>query len=439
MPAGSCRRPAGNGPLPEGLTRASASRGARSWNAYIGAEDYWSVLYPSKSVDRYLSVVYFFPNVVTSIVVVRFGQRLRTSTRLHIGFWIFAVCLIIIPLIDGAGIQQDATGAAIGSWSWYVTLVTAGLTGCADAIAQGSLFGMAANMPERYTAAGFTGTAASGVIAQLVRIITKGSLPQTVQGLIISSYIYFAVAVLITLACIFTFSVLLPKLPITLYYLADALPEKADTLADLNSTSMREMSIRASARGSLRSVLDSVKAAELNDAQIASSMSLREQFAVFKKIWIYPISMVLLYATTLFIYPGVLAYDVSSERMGSWYAILLMLIYNVGDMLGKLLTGFVLFGPKWFILSGTLVRGAAFIPAFYFLAHFNPQGSGAEALAFLMTLAFGMSNGYLTSAAFATAPRGLKRAEAELTGLIMVLGLLTGLCAGAFSSWLWEL
>ena len=116
---------------------------------------------------------YFFPNVVTSIVVVRFGQRLRTSTRLHIGFWIFAVCLIIIPLIDGAGIQQDATGAAIGSWSWYVTLVTAGLTGCADAIAQGSLFGMAANMPERYTAAGFTGTAASGVIAQLVRIITN--------------------------------------------------------------------------------------------------------------------------------------------------------------------------------------------------------------------------------------------------------------------------
>ena len=186
-------------------------RPARSWNAYIGAEDYWSVLYPSKSVDRYLSVVYFFPNVVTSIVVVRFGQRLRTSTRLHIGFWVFAVCLIIIPLIDGAGIQQDATGAAIGSWSWYVTLVTAGLTGCADAIAQGSLFGMAANMPERYTAAGFTGTAASGVIAQLVRIITKGSLPQTVQGLIISSYIYFAIAVLITLACIFTFSVLLPK------------------------------------------------------------------------------------------------------------------------------------------------------------------------------------------------------------------------------------
>ena len=64
---------------------------------------------------------------------------------------------------------------------------------------------------------------------------------------------------------------------------------------------MREMSIRASARGSLQSVLDSVKAAELNDAQIASSMSLREQFAVFQKIWIYPISMVLLYATTLFI------------------------------------------------------------------------------------------------------------------------------------------
>ena len=76
-----------------------------------------------------------------------------------------------------------------------------------------------------------------------------------------------------------------------------------------------------------------------------------------------------------------LAYDVSSESMGSWYAILLMLIYNVGDMLGKLLTGFVLFGPKWFILSGTLVRGAAFIPAFYFLAHFNPQVSTLPAAA----------------------------------------------------------
>ena len=34
-------------------------------------------------------------------------------------------------------------------------------------------------------------------------------------------------------------------------------------------------------------------------------------------------------------FPGFLAEDISSARLGDWYAILLILVFNIGDLIGK--------------------------------------------------------------------------------------------------------
>ena len=52
---------------------------------------------------------------------------------------------------------------------------------------------------------------------------------------------------------------------------------------------------------------------------------------------------------TLSIFPGVLADDVESEALGSWYPILLIFTFNVADMVSKMSTTFFLFGDRFFV------------------------------------------------------------------------------------------
>ena len=147
----------------------------------------------------------------------------------------------------------------------------------------------------------------------------------------------------------------------------------------------------------------------------------------------------LVYWVTLSIFPGVLAEDLRSEALGDWLGVLLIFTFNLADMLAKLAVGADvpgLRGPG--SARGRLAAAAArvaFIPLYAWAAR---SGAG-EAPLFLLTLALGLSNGFLTAASFAFAPRGLPVERLELAGLALVLALLVGLTLGAFSGWLWLL
>jgi hypothetical protein len=62
------------------------------------------------------------------------------------------------------------------------------------------------------------GAAASGVIIGIIRIVTKGSLPQTASGLRTSTQIYFAASACITAACVGLYELLMPRLDVTQHY-----------------------------------------------------------------------------------------------------------------------------------------------------------------------------------------------------------------------------
>ena len=276
------------------------------WNAFITAVDYFGLLYPGRQVDRWFSVVYMAPNLVTEVVMVRFGQRVRAGTRVQVGFGAFAAALLVIPIIDAAGIEQDAAGAAVGGWSFIVTLAAVALTGAADAVAQGSLFGMAANLPGRYTSALCTGTAVSGVVVNICRMVTKAAFPQDEHGQMVSSYIYFGIAITVCFACVYIFTAVLPRLPVmlwhTLRHRAEAGEEAAGGGSAMEMTSLRGPGADSSghhpvgASVTSRSIeMASVKRAELADAHAAANMSTMDQWRVFKKIWVYPVCLCFVY------------------------------------------------------------------------------------------------------------------------------------------------
>ena len=84
------------------------------------------------------------------------------------------------------------------------------------------------------------------------------------------------------------------------------------------------------------------------------------------------------------------------------YAVTLVAMYNVGDLLGRcvvLIDGLLLKSRRAIVLL-TLAR-SAFIPAFYFTAKY-----GAEGYMIFLTILLGLSNGYVTVSIFVNAPKG---------------------------------
>jgi equilibrative nucleoside transporter 1/2/3 len=62
------------------------------------------------------------------------------------------------------------------------------------------------------------GTASSGVIICLLRVVTKAALPPTRAGLRTSTAIYFALSGVICLLCFFVYYSVLPRLGVVRYY-----------------------------------------------------------------------------------------------------------------------------------------------------------------------------------------------------------------------------
>ena len=156
---------------------------------------------------------------------------------------------------------------------------------------------------------------------------------------------------------------------------------------------------------------------------------------VVEHSWPIYASLVIIYTITLAIFPGFLVEDVTSAELGSWYPVLLISSFNVADLIGKCAPPLGPFARNQ--CSSTLLTcsGArlAFVPLFFMTAR---VGAGPIVMA-LLTLALGVSNGYLTAIAMMRAPAGLQSVEAELAGHLSVVALIVGLCLGALCSFLW--
>ncbi len=354
------------------------------------------------------------------------------------GFAAFTAAVGAMPLLDALPAGRGALGA---------TLVLVAATGVADDLAQGALFGEAARLPPRYTRALVGGTSVSGVAVAALRVATKAALPPSAGGLYASAALYFALAAATCGACFFVYLNVLPRL------LAERLaaeepalgPEErgADGGVPLGSVDAEQERAKLWDAGGFGSDFSTA----LSDFRPPSSLEFGaegggdagELHRVAHSIRAPAAAVALVYVVTLSIFPGVLAEDVASARLGSWYAVLLLALFNAADCAGKWLE------PPYVLAradSGApLVAAAAvralFLPAFYAAAHAGP-GFGPAAVAAL-TAALGVSNGWLTSSAMVAAPLASDPAAAPLVGNLMVLALVGGLCVGAAYGFLWLL
>jgi equilibrative nucleoside transporter 1/2/3 len=368
------------------------------WNAFITAVDYFTYLYPDASVDRIFASVYMLVGLACLLIIILYAHKSNAFVRINVGLAIFVLALLIVPLLDLFYIK-----GRVGLYDgFYVTVGAIALCGLADALVQSGVIGAAGELPERYMQATVAGTAASGVLVSLLRILTKAVYSQDAEGLRSSANLYFAVSIVVMAVCVVFYNVA-HRLPVMKYY------NELKVLAVNEEKEEKGPLTGPVWRATLWDIVGRVK-------------------------W-YGFGIVLIYIVTLSIFPGYITEDVHSQLLKDWYSILLITGYNVFDLVGKCLTPVYLLKNSKVAIGGCVAR-LLFFPLFYGCLH-GPEFFRTEIPVTFLTCLLGLTNGYLTSVLMILAPKVVPLQHSETAGIVIVLFLVVGLAIGSIVSWFW--
>lgn len=382
-----------------------------SWNSMLTIEDYYVYLFPDYHPSRVLTLIYQ-PFALGTLAILAYNEaKMNTRKRNLFGYSLFFISTLLVLVLDLATSGKGGLGTFIG------ICAISGAFGVADAHVQGGMIGDLAYMLPEFMQSFLAGLAASGALTSALRLITKAAFENSKDGLRNGAILFFSVSTLFELLCVLLYAFVFPKLPIVKYYRAKAASEGSKTVAgDLAAGGVykQEGSETKSKHGP-----EHVE--RLNNKQL-----------LLQNID-YAIDLFLIYALTLSIFPGFLSEDTGSHSLGSWYALVLIAMYNVWDLIGRYMPLIKCLklesrnGLMLVILSRFLL-----IPAFYFTAKYGDQG-----WMIMLTSFLGLSNGYLTVCVLTSAPKGYKGPEQNALGNILVLFLLGGIFAGVTLDWLW--
>ncbi|KAJ7953634.1 Equilibrative nucleotide transporter like [Quillaja saponaria] len=367
------------------------------WNAFITAVDYFSYLYPDSNVDRVFSVVYMLVGLFCLIIIILYCQKSNAYVRINLGLALFVVALLVVPVIDAVYIK-----GRIGLYDgFYVTVGAVGLSGLADALVQGGIIGSAGELPERYMQAVVAGTAASGVLVSVLRILTKAMYSQDASGLRKSANLYFAVGIVVMVICSVLYNIA-HRLPVMNYY--------------------NKLKVQAVTE-------------EEEKGPLSGSIWVSTLWDIVGRVKWYGFGIVLIYIVTLSIFPGYITEDVHSQILKDWYPIILITGYNVFDLVGKSLTAVYLLENANVAVGGCIAR-LLFFPLFLACLH-GPKFFRTEIPVAILTCLLGFTNGYLTSVLMILAPKVVQLQHAETAGFVTVLFLVIGLASGSVAAWFW--
>ncbi|GAY60709.1 hypothetical protein CUMW_204100 [Citrus unshiu] len=377
-----------------------------SWNSMLTVVDYYVFLFPQYHPSRILTLVYQPFALITLAILAYHEAKIDTRRRIIFGYILFFASSLLVLVLDLATSGKGGLGTFIG------ICVISGAFGVADANVQGGMVGDLSFMTSELIQSFLAGLAASGAITSALRLITKAAFENSKDGLRKGALLFFAISSFFEFLCVILYAFVFPKIPIVKYYRNKAASEGSKTVAaDLAAGGIQMLS---------------KEEVEKCSERFSNKQLLLQNID-------YAIDMFVIYTLTLSIFPGFLSEDTGSHSLGGWYAVVLIAMYNVGDLIGRyipLLKFFKLESRKY-ITAATLSR-FLLVPAFYFTAKYGDQG-----WMIMLTSFLGLSNGYLTVCVLTAAPKGYKGPEQNALGNLLVLFLLGGIFAGATLDWLW--
>ena len=163
--------------------------------------DYFDETFPGSNIAFYVPLAYIVPQLPLLVLMVNYGHHFSYTSRILWSFALVGVVLILMPFL--------------AHYSKFVVLGLTVLLGVATAVLQPSLFGFTSQLPGIYSQGVMAGQGVAGIMASVLRIVTKASLPGKGRE---SATIYFMLAASSIVACIAGF-IFLVRMDFTKYYL----------------------------------------------------------------------------------------------------------------------------------------------------------------------------------------------------------------------------
>ncbi|KAB5560523.1 hypothetical protein DKX38_005480 [Salix brachista] len=365
-----------------------------TWNCMLTIEDYYYKLFPNYHPARLLTLIYMPFAVVSMAILTYYESKIDTRKRNLSGLILFFLSSLLLLLLDLASSGKGGIGNFIGICAIACSF------GVADALLQGGMSYLA-------------GLAASGFLISALRLLTKAAFEKSPDGLRKGVILFLVISTFFEFLCILVYAFLFPKLPIVKYYRLKASTEGSNTVsADL-------------AAGGIH-----INHGDENEAKLHERLSNKELF--FQNID-YAVDLILIFVLSLSIVPGFIYEDTGSHQLHSWYALVLITMYNACDLISRYipLVEFLKLKSRKGLMIAVLSR-FLLIPAFYFTAKYSDQGWMILLISFL-----GLTTGYLTVCVVTEAPIGYKGPEQNALGNLLVLCVLCGVFAGVALDWLW--
>ncbi|TDG44847.1 hypothetical protein AWZ03_008744 [Drosophila navojoa] len=393
------------------------------WNFFVTAEDYWKYKFRNTTLNETqpdeeltplqksfacdLALTATISGTTFLLLNAVYGHHVSLRTKM------LGTMLTILVLF---GITTGFVEVNTDRWQeqfFLITLIIVVILNISAATMSGALYGVAGLFPSEDMTAVVSGQALGGIItaSALLLVLAFDSGPST------TAFVFFIMGAVLILGCIVCY-VLMARQAYFKYYLAGG--DKFKVISALPPSHSREG----------------------EDTGVALEPIFKQ---VLGKIYVQAACLVLLYATTLSVYPSVtvLMQSEHSANHSEWTDVYYLpvvnyLFFNCGDYFGRLLAGW-LQCPKnrHTTLLWTVVR-VALVPCFLCSNssehQFLPTLVKHDYTFMAMVVIFGLSNGYLTNILLIMAPRSVKQHEKELAASIMAACLSVGMVIGSLVS-----
>ncbi|KAF8112155.1 hypothetical protein N665_0066s0033 [Sinapis alba] len=334
-------------------------------------------------------------------------SKINTRKRNMIGYIIFTISTLLLIVLDLATKGRGGIGPYLG----LCTVVAS--FGLADATVQGGMIGDLSLMCPELIQSYMAGLGLAGALTSAFRLMTKAAFENSSDGLRKGALIFLAISTSIQFLCVMLYAYVFPKLPIVKYYRRKAALEGSKTVtADLAAAGIKNQSYLT------------------DDASNNQRLSKKE--LLLQNID-HAVNLFLIYVLSLFIFPGFLYENTGHHGLGSWYALVLVAMYNCGNLIGRYtpLVKWLMFENRKGLTVAVLSR-FLLIPAFYFTAKSGDQGWMIMLVSFL-----GLTTGHLNVCILIIAPKGYKGPEKNALGNLLVVFVTGGIVVGTSLGWLW--
>ncbi len=392
------------------------------WMAFLSMADYFTDTYHSNQMEYSFPALSTAVLVATSTLVLTVGAQFSFDARILLPSVVMAGAMLAVPLIDLLLRARILTT----SLAFSLTLTAVFFNAFSSSVAQNSLYGLAGVLGDGATQALQTGTGAMGVVSVLLRALTK-AMPNVSSSGSMWVFCVSGSVILLISAGAYTAMGRDPSISSRLVAI-----EARRAAADADATALRAAAEQMLPADGKRMEEGGARGAPPPLSPVAKALgSLRD-------VWVECASVFTCFVVCLACFPGLSTSFVSRDwHIGSWFPLLMVAMYNVGDLVGKALPASVrlieLRTLPWWVLAHV-----TFLPLFLLLSQRQqlPGLLGCDLLPTVVVFALGVSTGYIgcMSLVLVAEHEGGTPEQKESWGMASSFSLMMGLTVGSGSS-----